>query len=102
MNKAAEKYLRDQSLRHHLNLSLEEIIEHLALSGCYPHLSRRGKYLKRQYTWRFHVNGAGNYWAEGSTPRIAARRALKLWEKAGKPMDGYAVLTRKAEDENPS
>ena len=67
--------------------TLDNILFYLKSRGCYPALSRRGKNI-----WRFHINGAGNYWDEGTTPLIAAKKALLLWEKAGRPIDGYGVL----------
>lgn len=65
--------------------SLEEMLLELALQGCVPCVSNRGS------VWRAHVNGAGNNWAEATNPAAAMRMAIRLWEKAGKPMDGYAA-----------
>jgi len=60
------------------------LLTRLANYGCYPCLSLRGKNI-----WRFHINGAGNFWGEGSTPISAAKQAVKLWLLEGKPIDGY-------------
>jgi hypothetical protein len=56
----------------------------LAALGCFPCISRRGS------QWRAHVNATGNYWEEAVTPHLAMERAVAKWEKAGRPMDGYA------------
>jgi hypothetical protein len=53
-------------------------------AGCWPVVAWHGK------RWRVHVNGAGNYWADGRTPEEALSAAVRLWEDAGRPMDGYA------------
>ena len=54
--------------------------------GCYPCVSYRGHGI-----WRAHVNGAGNFWDEAGSPDEAMASAVRLWERAGKPMDGYAA-----------
>lgn len=66
-------------------MSLSDLLRVLKEDGCYPCISYRGGDI-----WRAHVNGAGNYWAEGKSPRRALRKAIKIWEKACRPMDGYA------------
>lgn len=64
---------------------LNEILTRLARQGCYPCISYRGGGV-----WRAHINGAGNYWEDRESPRAALLTAMAAWEKAGKPMDGYA------------
>lgn len=54
--------------------------------GCFPCLSYRGNGI-----WRAHVNGAGNFWADARSPDEAMASAEREWERAGKPMDGYAA-----------
>ena len=75
-------------------MSLSEDLARLARGGCYPAISRRG-----EFVWRAHVNAAGNFWAEANTPYKALAKAVQLWRKAGKPMDGMAVEAHSAEDE---
>ena len=65
--------------------SLSEALRDLAKQGCVPSVYRRGD------LWRAHVNMAGNCWADESTPLKALRAAVKLWERAGKPVDGMAA-----------
>ena len=72
--------------------STDEAIDFLTVRGCYPCLSRRGRDLRKKDAFRFHINGAGNYWAEGRTQLEAANKAIALWYEAGRPLDGYAVL----------
>ena len=67
-------------------MSLSKLLYALEEEGCYPCISMRSKGI-----WRAHINGAGNYWAEHSTPKRALNKALALWHKAGYPMDGYAA-----------
>ena len=64
---------------------LNDRLKWLQSKRCQPALSLRGK------IWRAHVNGAGNFWAEGETPFQALENAVKLWKEKGRPMDGYAV-----------
>lgn len=64
---------------------LQQLLLDLSSQGCYPGIYRRSE--KR---WRAHVNCAGNYWAEASTPLKALRAAEKLWRESGKIMDGTA------------
>lgn len=71
-------------------MGLEHILNDLAIQGCYPCVSLRG-WDGTQPVWRAHVNGAGNYWSEGSTPYEALYNAEKAWTEAGKPLDGYAT-----------
>lgn len=54
---------------------------------CYPSIYRKGK------KWRAHVNFAGNFWNDGSTPEIALREAIRLWFRCGMRMDGAASGT---------
>ena len=67
-------------------MSLSELLKSLAEQKCYPCIGYRGG-----GTWRAHVNGAGNHWADATTPRLALEKAIRLWERAKKPMDGYAA-----------
>jgi len=62
---------------------LNQLLKDLRNRGCYPSISYRG------HMWRAHINGAGNYWSEGTTPLMAMRAAIKIWDIAGNPMDGY-------------
>ena len=64
--------------------TLNELFKYLTRQGCYPSIYRRGD------LYRAHVNIAGNYWEDEKTPYKAMRSAIKLWENAGKPMDGRA------------
>ena len=68
-----------------IDMSLAELLSELEYLECFPCISLRGPGV-----WRAHVNGAGNYWAEASTPKKALQKAMYLWTNAGKPMDGYA------------
>ena len=63
------------------------LLQSLSDQGCFPCISKRGKRL-----WRAHVNSAGNYWHDDTTPLKALRGAVRLWVKAGKPMDGMAAI----------
>jgi len=65
-------------------MKLSDILIDLANHGCYPGIYRRGNY------WRAHVNCAGSCWHDDTTPLKAMRGAVKLWKKAGKPLDGMA------------
>ena len=65
-------------------MSLSELLRALEELGCRPCVSLRGSGV-----WRASVNG--DYWGEGHTPRRALGKAITLWEKAGRPMDGYAA-----------
>ncbi len=79
-------------------MSLSELLRALEEEGCYPCISMGGKGI-----WRAHINGAGKYWAEGRTPKRALKRIVTFWEKAGRPMDGYAAnkrIRRLAKGEN--
>ncbi len=67
-------------------MSLSELLRALEEEGCYPCISYRGG-----GTWRAHVNGAGNYWAEHSSPKQALKEAIAVWEQSSRPMDGYAA-----------
>lgn len=66
------------------NPQLNEKLKWLASLGCYPCISFRGK------VWRAHINATGNQWDEGNTPILALNKAILQWNKAGRPMDGYA------------
>lgn len=65
--------------------TLAKLFKCLERAGCYPGIYRRGK------LYRAHVNISGNYWSDKNTPFKALTSAVKLWENAGKPMDGRAV-----------
>jgi hypothetical protein len=67
-------------------MTLEERLIWLRDQGCVPCISSRGK------VWRAHVNGAGNFWEEAKTPGRALELAVTQWERAGRPMDGYAAM----------
>ena len=67
-------------------MSLSELLRDLMQQNCFPCIMYRGGSI-----WRAHVNGAGNYWADAHTPLKALMDAVRLWEKADKPMDGYAA-----------
>lgn len=66
-------------------MTLSKLMIKLSNDGCFPSIYRRGVY------WRAHVNAAGNYWHDDSTPLRAMQGAVKLWRAAGKPMDGMAA-----------
>lgn len=66
-------------------MTLNQLMLNLSSQGCYP-----GIYRRTEKRWRAHVNCAGNYWADASTPLRALRAAERLWHEAGKPMDGMA------------
>ncbi len=68
--------------------TLSKMLNDLAKQGYVPSIYRRGD------LWRAHVNMAGNFWEDASTPLKALRAAIKLWEKAGKPVDGMAAEAR--------
>lgn len=70
---------------------LEHQMTALMNKGCYPCVSFRGRNKDGEPIWRAHVNGAGNHWAEASTPTNAMKEARKSWEGGGCPMDGYAA-----------
>ncbi len=67
-------------------MSLSESLARLAKYGCYPAIIRRG-----EFVWRAHVNAAGTFWADANTPYKALTEAVRLWRKAGRPMDGMAA-----------
>lgn len=69
--------------------ALEAVLLGLSEQGCFPCISYRGK-----NTWRAHVNGAGNFWAEANTPEQALSQAVASWEIKGKPVDGYAAIAK--------
>ncbi len=64
---------------------LNTLLKRLASEGCHPSIYKRGD------LWRAHVNAAGNYWADDTTPLKAMREAVKLWQAAGKSVDGIAA-----------
>ncbi len=66
-------------------MTLSNLLIGLTNDGCYPSIYYRGK------LWRAHVNAAGTYWHDGTTPLRALRGAVRLWKKAGKTMDGMAA-----------
>lgn len=66
-------------------MKLSTTLIHLAKEGCCPGIYRRGN------LWRAHVNNAGNFWHDDTTPLKALRGAVKLWRKAGEPIDGMAA-----------
>ena len=68
-----------------LESGLTAVLLRLEEQGCYPAISYRGKGI-----WRAHVNGAGNFWCDAKRPEDAMESAVRLWERAGKPMDGYS------------
>lgn len=68
-------------------MDLNRRLKWLKARGCHPCISRRGS------LWRAHVNGSGNYWAEGPTPHQAMEEAVQLWDSKGRPMDGYGAST---------
>ena len=65
-------------------MKLNKLLKDLKNRGCHPCISRRGN------VWRAHVNGAGNFWEEASTPLKALQAAVRSWEAKGCIMDGYA------------
>lgn len=67
-------------------MNLTELLKSLARQGCYPSIYRRGRDI-----WRAHVNAAGNFWEDASTPYKALTKAVQLWRKSGKRMDGMAA-----------
>lgn len=67
-------------------MTLTELLALLADQECFPSICRRSKEM-----WRAYVNAAGGYWHDDTTPLRALRGAVKLWAKAGKPVDGMAV-----------
>lgn len=70
-------------------MTLTELLATLVKQGCWPSVLYRGNGI-----WRAYVNGAGNFSADSSTPQQAMNKALMKWEKAGKPMDGYAATEK--------
>lgn len=65
---------------------LNNELKALARKGCYPSIYQRGPGL-----WRAHINSAGNFWEDASTPLKALKGAVSLWKKAGCPLDGMAA-----------
>jgi len=65
-------------------MTLSNMLIGLTDDGCYPSIYYRGE------LWRAHVNAAGGYWHDDTTPLRALRGAVKAWKKAGKPVDGMA------------
>lgn len=70
-------------------MRLNDRLKWLKERGCYPCISYRGGGV-----WRAHVNGAGNFWEEASNPTDALESAVSNWKKKGKPVDGYAALSK--------
>lgn len=66
-------------------MTLSKLLLDLVTQGCFPSLYYRSD------LWRGHVNAGGNYWADETTPLKAMRSAVRLWSKAGSPMDGMAA-----------
>jgi len=66
---------------------LTEVLAMLVDVGCYPCVAYRGGGL-----WRAHINGAGNFWDEAKTPEEALSAAVRLWERKGRPVDGYGSM----------
>ena len=64
---------------------LSAMLFELRAQGCFPCVAYRGSGV-----WRAHVNATGNYWGEAKRPEDAMASAIRLWERAGKPIDGYA------------
>lgn len=67
---------------------LEDLLMNLTERGCYPSLYRRGK------VWRAHVNWAGNFWEDASTPHEALEKACLSWKAHGCKMDGAADIPK--------
>lgn len=74
------------SAANYEDLPLEQILLDLSRQGCYPCVALHG-----HGTWRAHVNATGSYWDEGPNLKTTLISAIRLWEKAGRPMDGYAA-----------
>lgn len=66
-------------------MDIETQFEELASLGCHPSIYRRGK------KWRVHINAAGNFWADAPSIAEAMRKARRLWDKKGQPLDGVAA-----------
>jgi hypothetical protein len=66
-------------------MGLSNLMKQLRSEGCFPSIYRRGD------LWRAHVNAAGNYWHDDTTPLKAMQEAVRLWKRAGKPVDGMAT-----------
>jgi len=65
-------------------MTLDDRIAWLKEKGCTPGIYARGD------CYRAHVNTAGNFWADAKTPWQAMEDAVKLWESAGRPMEGMS------------
>lgn len=82
-------------------MELQQMLLELTEEGCYPALSFRGFKTKNRDVktpvWRAHVNGAGNFWEDASSPVKALEKAIRAWKKAGKPMDGYGASRNQEE-----
>ena len=65
-------------------MRLAQRLNYLQKQGCFPSLYLRGG------IWRAHINASGNFWADALTPTEAMEKAVKFWQKKGKPMDGLA------------
>ncbi len=73
-------------------MSLSDLLRALEKEGCCPCISMRSKGV-----WRGTIDGLGNYWAEGRTPKRALAKAITLWKKA-KPSNGMAMLLKRHKD----
>ena len=67
-------------------MSLSDLLRALEKEGCCPCISMRSKGV-----WRGTIDGLGNYWAEGRTPKRALAKAITFWEAAGRPVGSYAA-----------
>jgi hypothetical protein len=77
------------------NEGFDSLCRYLLKQGCFPSVYLRAPGSgARKPVWRAHVNMSGNRWDEGETPSVALRKAIALWEKDGKPIDGTAATVR--------
>lgn len=63
-----------------------DLLKYLQKKKCYP-----GVYYRGGGIWRAHINCAGSCWEDAKSPLVALRKAFKLWDKNGRPMDGMAA-----------
>ena len=63
-------------------MNLNDTLKALASKGCRPSIYRRGN------MWRAHINIAGNFWSDGSTPLQALMDAEALWRAKNCPKEG--------------
>lgn len=68
--------------RRRLLLRVGDILQEMVRDGHRPGVYYRGRHNGKP-VWRVHVDVCKNWWDEGRTPDIAARKAWRLFKSIG-------------------